>query len=378
MDGTNGTLTATLTAVLVLSVLVVTPISGAAGGANATLPEPGGGEVSSAEDDEDPVFDVQFDVTMKENAPGTVDTQHTILAQGLTENITVHFVGIRSEDFDYSNCSPDKTTALGIDRGNDDEGTVTDRSVLSSYQQFTYDDDAIVLSFYKENTLAGEPVEGYVYDELVAQQGNCIDVPSAPGWYQFYGFINGSSNGNTNTDYLIEANSNYVYVCECENEQEARETLGPPPNERGQSTPTPTPAPTATPAPERTATSAPERTKTAAATATPAPDPTATTTATPTAVATATTTPAPESTATTTATPGANADDTGDGATATPERTASATVTTAADDGRQAPAGNDGSGQDGPLTPTVAAGSGFGPVAALLGVLSLVVLARWR
>ena len=376
MNARNGTLTATLTAVLVLSALVVAPLTGAAGSTNTTLPEPGGGEVSSAEDDEEPVFDVQFDVRMKENAPDTVDTQHTILAQGLTENITVHFIGIRSEAFDYSNCSPDKTTALGIDRGNDDDGTVTDRSVLSSYQKFTYDEDAIVLSFYAEQTLAGEPVDAYVTDELVAQQGNCIDLPSDPGWYQFDGFINGSSNGNTNTDYLIEARSNYVYVCDCENEQEARETLGPPPNEQGQSTPTPTPAPTATAtsAPERTATatSAPERT------ATPTATPERTATATPTASATATPTPASESTATSTPTPEQPDEATGGGGTATPERTATATATIAGDDGQQAPPESAGNQQEGPRTPTVAAGSGFGVAAALLGVLSLVVLARRR
>lgn len=330
MTGTNGTATTVAAAVVLFSVVLAAPLT-AASGATTDLPEPGTpGEVSSAEDDEDRVFDLKFTVEIEDNSPGVVDGQHTIMPQGLTENITVHSVGIESEPFDYSNCEPGKTTALGIDRGNDDHGTVTDKSARSSYKQFIYEEGSITPNFFEESTLAGEPVEAYVHDELVAQQGNCIDSPSEPGWYQFSGFINGSSNGNRNTDYRIETFSAYVYICDCADEAAARERLGSPPNEQGQVTPTHTP--TATPEPQQTAT--------ASATATSEPKRTAT----------------PEQ--------------------GTATATATARPTTSGGGGQAAPADATNQQADLPRTPAVGDGPGFGVAATLLAVLSLFVLMR--
>lgn len=47
--------------------------------------------------------------------------------------------------------------------------------------------------------LAGEPVNGTVYDQVVASQRDCYDSPSEPGWYRINGTITGDVAGGTGT-----------------------------------------------------------------------------------------------------------------------------------------------------------------------------------
>ncbi|WP_276261138.1 hypothetical protein [Haloglomus litoreum] len=384
MDGTNGV------TVLVVATLLLGSIAGVGLVAAEDFPSATDGDISNgeelkaAEDDDDQVKDINYTFVIADHTPGKeVDARH--FAVGLTENATLHRIKLYSEDFGYSNCEPDNTAAFGIDRKDNDPGTNTDVSLLTSFKSYTSKEDFIDIKYYKEEKLAGSPIGGSVYDQIVAAQNGCYDNPSEPGWYRINGTITGSSNGDTTTDYKIRDLSQWIYICDCSSRAEAEQTLGPPPGQDGDgdggsdggsggsSTPTATPTPTAT----ETASSggSGESTPTATATATP----TATATATPTATATATPGDGDGSndgsdggggsgagTSTATATAASGGGGSGGGASA-----ATATATAA-----QQPA-QDGAGGP-PSTPTVGAGPGFGLLTALGGALLAGLLALRR
>ncbi|WP_254822020.1 hypothetical protein [Haloglomus halophilum] len=327
-----------------------------------------GEELKSAEDDEDQVLDTNYTFVVDNPQPGAEgDARH--FAVGLTEEITLHRIKLYSEDIGYSNCEPDNTAAFGIDRGNDDPGTNTDVSLLTSFKSYTSEKNFIDIKYYKEEKLAGGPIQAYVDDQVVAAQNGCYDNPSEPGWYRINGTITGSSNGDTTTDYKVRDLSGYFYVCDCASQQEAESTLGPPPNEDSGGDGGDASTPTATAAATTTATPSGSDDPTATATGT------ATATVTATASATATTTAAATATAT------ADGDD-GGGSTSTNTQTATA----ASGDGGSAnrdtataarqPAQGDAPDSGAVETPTIGAGPGFGAGAALLGGLVAFLLAR--
>ncbi|WP_276258707.1 PGF-CTERM sorting domain-containing protein [Haloglomus litoreum] len=283
------------------------------------------------------------------------------------------FLIIGNEDVDFSQCSTENTAAFGVDRENDDEGTKTDESLLAARENSQFNEHEIVIDFFDQGDLAGEPIAINDVDEVVAVQNECYTQPTEPGWYQINGFLNGTGyNGN---QFEVTLDSHYYYVCECGSEQEAREKLGPPPSESGSSdsseataTATATAEPTATATPESTATATAEAAATA--TATPAATPTATAeptaTATVEAAATATATATAEATATNA---GGGSDDGGQaGGQDTGGSAATGTATAVG-------GGNPGGA---PATPTVGAGPGFGAAAALAGLLAAALLALRR
>lgn len=377
MERTHGT-TILVAATLVLGAIAGAGLVAAEDFPSATDGDPSNGEeIRSAEDDDDQAFAINYTFRPRNHRPGNENGYAEHYAEGLTENGTLHQVLLISEGMGFSDCTPGNTGAFGIDRGNDDPGTKTQFSLLSAFKSYNSGEDYINITFYREETLAGEPVEGTVYDQVVASQRDCYDNPSEPGWYRINGTITGNVAGGTETDYVIRDLSNYFYICDCDSRAEAEETLGPPPNESGDgrdgaddgedSTGGETVTATATPADEDATMATPT------ATAAPADEEPATATATRTATATATQTAAAasagENTPTATA---ASTDDSGAGTTAT------ATAAQGTSGQQQGGASNQGQG-DGPATPTVGDGPGFGAVVALLGaLLATAALARRR
>jgi hypothetical protein len=386
----NGTDTL---AILTAAALLLAPAVGAGVVAAEDFPSVSDGDLSNgevlkvAEDDDDQVKQINYTFVLADHTPGKeVSAKH--FAVGLTENATLHRIKLFSEDFGYSNCEPDNTAAFGIDRGDDDPGTKTDVSLLTSFKKYTSEEDFIDILYYKEDKLAGSPISGSVYDEIVASQNGCYDNPAEPGWYRINGTITGSSNGDAQTDYKIRDLSQWIYICDCSSRAEAERTLGPPPGQEsdggsgdgGGSDSTPTPTATATP----DAGAADEPTATAAATATRTPTATVTATATATRTATATATRTATATAIRTATAmgtaTATAADSGPGA---PSGGSTATATTAGGNDA-ATASATAARQGGPrqqsdaATPTIGAGPGFGAVAAVLGVAFVGLLALRR
>jgi len=379
MDGTDGG-TIVVVALLILGSITGTGLVAAEDFASSSDGDLTNGEVIKVgEDDDDQVKDINYTFVLADHTPGKeVDARH--FAVGLTENATLHRIKLYSEDFGYSNCEPDNTAAFGIDRNDDDPGTNTDVSLLTSFKSYTSEENFIDITYYKEEKLAGSPIGGSVYDQIVAAQNGCYDNPSEPGWYRINGTITGSTNGDTTTDYKIRDLSQWIYICDCSSRAEAESKLGPPPGQGGSGSDgdggsggsTPTATATAT---ETTAAAPSESTATATATVTA----TATATATATTTTTETATAAPSDgggdgsddggnarTSTGTATPGT---DGGDG----PDGDSSAATATAA---QQPAQGDAGAGQ--PSTPTVGDGPGFGVVVTLGGALLAGLLALRR
>ncbi|WP_255196308.1 PGF-CTERM sorting domain-containing protein [Halorarius litoreus] len=299
------------------------------------------------EDNEQQQYPLNYSFFPATRTPGNQNGAAEHYALGLTEDIRLHWIVVTSKEFDFSSCEAGDTNAFGVDRGNNDSGTKTDVSLLTSYRSYTSTPNQIQIAYYKEDALAGDPIRINVEDEIVAKQSNCYNNPKEAGWYRVSGMINGSTKMDTNTDYTIQAGTQYIYICECSSRKEAREKLGPPPNEQGGSESS-TPEPTATAAPEQTATAAQTATATATAQATQ-------TARQQTATATVSNRKADDQTATAQAT--ATAGSTGDGTPAPGSQS----------DGGQQP--STAEQQAVPTTPTLAEGPGFG---ALLSVLALV------
>jgi len=337
-----------------------------------------GEELEAPEDNDDQVYQINYTFDLQNHQPGNEDGGVDHYAVGLTENGTLHRIKLVSDDFGFSNCEPDNSAAFGIDRDNDDPGTTTDKSLLTAFKSYNSTRNAIDIKFYKEDTLAGSPVQGEVKDQIVAAQNNCYDNPSDPGWYRINGTITGhvdSDDSATDTDYKIRDLSQWVYVCDCDSRAQAREKLGPPPSEGGGDPGTAT----ATATPGATATATPESGGEGAGTATATPTPTATSTpgsggGSGSTTATATVTPTPTATggggdggtATATATTTAAGDGNGSGDSSGSSSTATPTATVG---------GGNGGSSGGNQTPTAGSGPGFGVGAALLGGLLTTALA---
>jgi hypothetical protein len=189
----------------------------------------------------------------KDHSPGLDDGAAEHYAVGIEKDMTaLHTIVVSSKEFDFSDCSAAKTTAFGIDRGNDDPNTQTDESLLNKYSSISFQSNKIIVKFNKEEGLGSSTVGLKTNDQIVAAGENCYDNPDKKGWYQVNGMLNGSTNDDSKTDYEISVKTHYIYVCDCENRQEAVNKLGPPPSESGDggsggstSTSTPTASPTA-------------------------------------------------------------------------------------------------------------------------------------
>ena len=186
------------------------------------------------------------------------------------DGLWLDLVIVEASWIDYGACTVTGNTAeFGIDRGNDNSGVQSDESLLEHQSGNNLEQGGLTVEFYDWSAVAGDVPYLAPEDAVVAVQGvgsndgPCLTMTDDPGWYQIQAFTNGTvatectEEGNSGCEpddkqwRGINLNSNYVYICECDSEGEAREQLGPPPNENGApETPTPTRAPT-TPTPTR-------------------------------------------------------------------------------------------------------------------------------
>jgi hypothetical protein len=412
MTRVNQTQKAVVVAVVALSVVTV-GAAGVKGGGAADATRPHGLENGNY------TVKLPFDTDhypASENPGGEYNASINHFAAGTDELFEdagagdgiekLEYIVIGNPDVDFSQCSTSNTAAFGIDRDNDDPGTLTDVDLLSYLEKNKFNGSHIVVKLYDGDELGAQSREDeggkeagredgdknpelYPEDEIVAHQGYrssagpCYRMPDEPGWYQIDGKANGTNWQGQFAE--VELTSHYFYVCECDSEREAYETLGPPPGQddpydsTSSSTPTPTPAPTATATPTEAASSGdggdsrtPTATPTPAATATPTPAPTATSTQEPRGTATATAAPRPQDTATATSQPQGTATAADGGG----QQPAATTATAPGGSARQAPQNQQQ--PEGVRTPTAGAGPGFGVLAALGGLLALVLLARRR
>lgn len=190
----------------------------------------GGKENGGREDNENQQYPGETTFQIDNHAPGASSNSFNIYAVGFSENIRMHWNVVKQPAFDFSSCTSADARAFGIDRGNDQSGTQTDESLLDAYQSVTYAQDNIFVEFYKEDQLAGGPVNVTVNDQIVSRVANCLQNPQEPGWYRLTGYINGSTKMDPQTDFTIYGASKYTYICQgCDSRQAAIDKLGPPP-----------------------------------------------------------------------------------------------------------------------------------------------------
>jgi PGF-CTERM protein len=287
-----------------------------------------------------------FTVVPRDRAPGITDATYEQYGHA-PKTVTMDYIRATWKEGGFENCGPTNNEVFGIDRGDDDPGTQTDKDLTSHVKSTKVTEDVFEADFYDEDDFGGAPPTIEKGDQFVSLTTNCFRNPSEPGWYQYQSTTGVEGGGKQQTT------SHYFYICECSNEQEAREKLGPPPSEP---TPTPTPTPTDSPTPTASPTPTPEPTptRTPPQDGTPFPSPTPTVTSTPTPTPTATPTDSPTPTAAATATAGD-----GDG------EEAAARTQTASPTPTQVGNWSDVVEQ----SPTAGSGPGFGPAAALLAIV---------
>jgi len=235
-------------------------------------------------------------------------------------------------------CGPGDNEAAGIDRDNDDPGTEIDEEIVPHIENVYESEDRLVIDFHDPDDFGENPIHLNQSDEFVSYVKDCRGNPDEQGWYRLAGTINGTGYDGEHVEH--STTSHWFWICDCEDEEEAREKLGPPPSESetgssdGNGTPPATPTPTATATPGDGA-------QTSTPTATPGGEEDE---------RTPTATPDGEATPTATATP-------------TPAATAESEETDTPE------ADSDASGGDSP---------GFGPVAALVALLSTALVAARR
>ena len=183
--------------------------------------------------------------------------QTAFTSQDAEEGLWLDFILVEANWIDYSECDvTGNTKAFGIDRGNDNEGTKTDESLVEHRRESNLRAGGLDVYFYNWEEIQADPPYLSPEDAVVAaqgagsDQGPCLKMTENPGWYRLQAYTNGTiatecnEEGNSDCEPEnkqwrgVNLNSNYVYICECDSEQQAREELGAPPPEGG-STPTP-------------------------------------------------------------------------------------------------------------------------------------------
>lgn len=246
----------------------------------------------------------------------------------------IDYYWIESDQASFAACDPDNARVVGIDRGNNNTGTQVDVDLLEHMKNYNVGDNRINLELYEEGDFGGDPINLNAPDATIAVLAGCVENTGDPGWYQFQGYVNGTTYDDDYEEVYLT--SHYFWIGDYENEQAAREELGAPPSEDGSDgDSTPTPTATSTPTPETPTDGGSEEETTATSTAASTPTPTDT-----------------DETSAGDDSDGEDGSDDSDGESGT----------------------NDGS--DANATPTPGAGPGFGTVVAILALLSATLLGR--
>lgn len=143
----------------------------------------------------------------------------------------VDFYWIESDQASFSGCNPDNARTFGIDRGNNNSGTQTDVDLLEHMKNYNVGDNRITLELFDEDDFGGDPINLNAPDATIAVLADCIENTGDPGWYQFQGFVNGTTYDDGYEEVYLD--SHYFWIGDFESESEAREELGPPPSEDG-------------------------------------------------------------------------------------------------------------------------------------------------
>jgi PGF-CTERM protein len=181
-----------------------------------------------------------FTVEPMDRSPGATDVKYgqIVVAEGGTDLEILEKTTAVYEAGSWANCGSDDGEILGIDRGNTHEGYEIDESLKNNVKRFSAGEDVFELEFNGENDFGAST---HLNDgDAFVSVAQCIDNPDEPGWYQIIGSTTGVTPDGERVTFSSE--SHYFWIGDFENEAEAREELGPPPSEP-QETPTPTSTP---------------------------------------------------------------------------------------------------------------------------------------
>lgn len=205
---------------------------------------------------------------------GLANATHLLTAEGAFDRRdiedgfdNVSELQFRNPAFNVSACSTDNISLIGVDRDDDDPGTLVDLD-LAPYvdpDQTRFRNGSVVFGFYGRTDFERpfEPFRGgreegrsdgdgtlelYADDQIVLVQGHpveagpCYRMPEESDWYQLHSAINGTTFEDRAVD-LGNISSHYFYVCPCNSRAAARATIGTAPSGpvgNGTETPTPT------------------------------------------------------------------------------------------------------------------------------------------
>ncbi|QLD88093.1 PGF-CTERM sorting domain-containing protein [Natronomonas salina] len=145
----------------------------------------------------------------------------------------VDFYWIESDQASFTGCNPDNARTFGIDRGNNNTGTQTDVDLLEHMKNYNVGDNRITLELFDEGDFGGDPINLNAPDATIAVLADCVENTGDPGWYQFQGYVNGTTYDDSYEEVYLD--SHYFWIGDFESEAGAREELGPPPSEDGPS-----------------------------------------------------------------------------------------------------------------------------------------------
>ncbi|WP_336133324.1 PGF-CTERM sorting domain-containing protein [Natronomonas amylolytica] len=179
-----------------------------------------------------------FTVEPMDRSPGATDVKYgqIVVAEGGRDLETLEKTTAVYEAGSWASCGSDDGEVLGIDRGNTHEGYETDESLKNNVKRFSAGEDVFELEFNGESDFGAST--HFNDGDAFVSVADCIDNPDEPGWYRITGSTTGVTPDGERVTFSSE--SHYFWIGDFESEAEAREELGPPPSEP-QETPTLTP-----------------------------------------------------------------------------------------------------------------------------------------
>ena len=222
-------------ALLVMSAVSVVPAAIAAGTSAAAAASP--------HEDGAPI---NYTVALSTHKPGASEVTISQFAAGQPQAesvVTLKYWGFLTSVSPAelkSTCQTADARAAGVDRDNDNAGTYTDESFIGKYsKEIQYKNsqgqNITTYDFYEPNSFEGQSIYFNSDDQIVAQLANCYTNPQSPGWYRFWGHINGTRDGKTyqQTSKYRETNSysHWWYICDCESYDAAVNKIGQPPQD---------------------------------------------------------------------------------------------------------------------------------------------------
>jgi len=164
-----------------------------------------------------------------DRSPGATEVRYgrRVVGQAGADLETLTRTNAIFEEGSWADCEPTDGETFGVDRSNTYSGYEVDETLQNNIKSFSAGEDELVIEFDGEGDIGASTYldDG---DEVVSVAG-CIDNPDEAGWYQISGSTTGVTAGGERVTF--RSVSHHFHVCDCDSEAAARQQLGPPPSE---------------------------------------------------------------------------------------------------------------------------------------------------